>query len=371
MTARPWSAATVRLRELFESQWSLLDRRAAGAASGGPVSGGRGSGGAVSHDPGHDRSVITAKAVITAKLEIDTPHGALRLGLDGDGLRHLLVPIGPAAGVEDDVRSAGVRLTTRTLSHDDGLPVRYADIACLRRDLAGTFTGLVADLAGLILAEPDQAPSLIVRTLHAWRLLLAGASTSWTVPRLAGLFAELRVLEALLDVNPQAVRAWLGPLGCPQDFRGAHHAIEVKAGVAAEGRVVHVHGVDQLETPTGGTLTLAWSRVTESTAPGARSVPDLLAACRERIDDLGAFETRLTALGLPGGDGSTIDRVRFLTAEQRWYDVSGDFPRVVPGSFVGGAAPAGVRGVEYRIDLNTVAHTAEPERVLKRLGADL
>ncbi|MFJ5611938.1 PD-(D/E)XK motif protein [Streptomyces sp. NPDC093221] len=344
MTDHRWSVASLRLRELLEGLWDRLDRQAL---------------------------METEGAMITTALEAGTPHGALRLGRDADGQRHLLVPIGSSDRVDDDLRSAGIHLTTRTLSSDDELPVRYADIACRRHDLAGTFTGLVADLTGLIAVNPDRAPSLIVRTLHAWRLLLGGTSSRWTVPRLAGLFAELVVLEDLLEVDPRAVRAWLGPLGCPQDFRGAHHAIEVKGTVAAEGRIVHIHGADQLETPENGTLALVWMRVTESTGPGARSIPEILAACREKIGDLGALETRLAALVLPESDEGPMGGTRFLPTEQRWYEVVGDFPRVVPQSFVDGAVPTGVHGLEYQIDLDAVSHLTEWEVVLDRLGADL
>ncbi|MGW2828249.1 PD-(D/E)XK motif protein [Streptomyces sp. NPDC001286] len=343
MSEHRWSLASLRLRDLLERLWNRLDRQAA---------------------------TSTVETMITVGLEVATPYGVLRLGRDSQGLRHLLVPLGPGERIDDDVRSAGVHLTTRTLSRDDELPVRYADIACRRRDLAGTFTGLVADLAGLIAAEPGRAPSLIVRTLQAWRLLLGGSTTRWTIPRLAGLFAELLVLEDLLTTDHRAVRAWLGPLGCPQDFRSTHHAIEVKGTVAAEGRVVHIHGADQLEAPDQGTLALAWIRVTESTDVSARSVPELLAACREMSDDLSALETRMAALALPLGEGR-IDQIRFLSSEQRWFEVSAGFPRIIPQSFVDGSVPTGVHALEYRIDLDTVSQTAKRENILQRLGADL
>lgn len=344
MNEHRWSVASLRLRELLEGLWDRLDRQA---------------------------SAETESAMITTALEVGTAHGALRLGRHADGLRHLLVPIGPGDRVDDDLRSTGVHLTTRTLSSDDELPVRYADIACRRRDLAGTFTGLVADLTGLIAVNPDHAPSLIVRTLQAWRLLLGSTSNRWTIPRLAGLFAELVVLEDLLDVNPNSVRAWLGPLGCPQDFRGPHHALEVKGTMAAEGHIVHIHGADQLETPENGTLALACLRITESTAPEARSIPEILAACREKTNDLSALETRLAALDLPGGDDGPAGRTRFFSTEHRWYEVAGDFPRVVPQNFIDGSVPTGVRSLEYQIDLDAVSHLTEQEVVLERLGADL
>ncbi|MFE5894217.1 PD-(D/E)XK motif protein [Streptomyces sp. NPDC056462] len=344
MTERHWSPASLRLRDLLDGLWDRLDQQAHSA---------------------------TDSPMITVGLEVTTPHGALRLGRDTEGLRHLLVPLDAAATVDDDMRSAGVRLTTRTLSRDDELPIRYADIACLRRDLTGTFTGLVADLAALIATEPHRAPSLIVRTLQSWRLLFGGTANRWTTPRLAGLFAELLVLEELLDLDPRTIRTWLGPLGCPQDFRSIHHAIEVKGTVAAEGRVVHIHGADQLEAPAQGTLALAWLRVAQSTGPGARSVPEVLDACRGKIDDLTALETRVAALGLPHEDGGPVTQTRFLATEQRWFEVSGDFPRITPQSFVDTSIPTGVHGLEYRIDLDAISHVTARETVLEHLGADL
>lgn len=344
MTDQDWSAASTRLRGLLETLWMRLESR----ASSEPVG-----------------------AMLTAELQIDTSHGPVRLGRDPDGMRHLLVPIASSERLDDDRRSSGVHLTTRTLLLGDELPVRYADIACRRRDLAGTFTGLVADICARVATAPGGSASQIARALNAWRLLFGGSAQRWTVPRLAGLFAELLVLEELLGRDARAIRSWLGPLGCPQDFRGTHHAVEVKGTTSAEGRVIRIHGVDQLEAPPNGTLSLAWFRIAESAAPAARTVADVLNACRSKMHDLGELEARLLALGLsPNGDDSTSE-IRFLSMEQRWYEVAGAFPRVVPESFESGAVPQGVAGVEYLVDLDSVPALVDRETALDRLGADL
>jgi hypothetical protein len=344
MTDRSWSSASTRLRDLLEGLWSRLDDQAA---------------------------VETVGPILSAELQIATSHGPLRLGRDPDGMRHLLVPIAPSEQLEEDRRSAGVHLLTRTLLLGDELPVRYADIACRRRDLHGTFTGLIADICARVATEPENSAFQIARALHTWRLLFGGAPERWTTPRLAGLFAELTVLEELLSRDSRAVRAWLGPLGCPQDFRGDHHAVEVKGTTSAEGRVIRIHGADQLETPPHGTLSLAWFRVATSTAPAARTVADLLEACRSRIHDLDELERRLIALGLAPASEGPVSEIRFLVSDQRWYEVTNSFPRIVPESFGDGAVPAGVTDVEYQVDLDTVSALESAEATLNRLGADL
>jgi len=97
----------------------------------------------------------------------------------------------------------------------------------------------------------------------------------------------------------------------------------------------------------------------------------MLAVCVGKSDDLGALETRVAALNLPQDDEGPTDRTRFIVTEQRWFEVTGDFPRIVPQSFVNAAVPAGVQGLGYRIDLDGVSQVAEREMILERLGADL
>jgi hypothetical protein len=281
------------------------------------------------------------------------------------------VPLAQGDHLEDDRRSGGVHLITRTLLLGDELPVHYADLSCRRSDLNVTFTGLVAELCVQIAAQPEAPPSRISRTLNAWRLLFGGATERWTLPRLAGLFAELVVLERLLDKDPGAVRHWLGPLGCPQDFRGAKHSIEVKGTTSADNRVVRIHGADQLEAPPEGILLLAWFRVAKSPSASARSVFDVLEACSARIDDLEELEVRLRALGLPKEGEGLASEARFVTIEQRWYEVNEHFPKITPGSFLGSVVPTGAMNLEYSIDLDAVPALADRERVLTDLGADL
>ncbi|MGW3203179.1 PD-(D/E)XK motif protein [Streptomyces sp. NPDC001135] len=344
MTEQILPTASKRLRELLEKLWARLDDEAASTATG---------------------------VLLSAELQISTPEGPVRLGRDSDGMRHLLVPMSASERLVDDQRSAGVHLTTRTLLLGDALPVRYADVACKRADLAGTFTGLIADICSRIAIEPQGPAVQIARALSSWRLLFGSGTQRWTVPRLAGLFAELLVFEQLLSRNPSAVRTWLGPLGCAQDFRSTHHAIEVKASTSMNGRVIRVHGIDQLEAPTDGTLALAWFRVVESSSPAARTVVEVIDSCRAEADDPGQIDARMLALGLDPTDTSSISGNRFLATERRWYEVDDAFPRIISTSFARRSSPAGVTDIEYSVDLDTTPVTAEAQRVLDRLGADL
>jgi hypothetical protein len=233
------------------------------------------------------------------------------------------------------------------------------------------FTGLAADVCERIAAEPELSATGLGRVLDSWRTLFAGGD-AWTTSRLAGLLGELLVLERLLTLDRGAVGTWRGPHGAAHDFRAVRHAIEVKTTAASEGRIVRIHGTDQLETPVGGSLTLVWLRLAARSAPAGRSVADVLDSCLELADDPASVMAGLDVLRFPALSAPVVQATRFEVLEERWYPVEGHFPRVTPDAFATGAVPAGVGGVEYLVDLDTVPNALiDGAAAAKRLVGDL
>ncbi|MFF1869271.1 PD-(D/E)XK motif protein [Kitasatospora herbaricolor] len=334
---------SAQLRESLDGLWERLDRESGSAAT---------------------------TLMRSAEIAISAPEGAVRVGRDADGRRHLLVPISLGQRLDDDLRSAGVHLTTRVLLVDD-LPIRFADLVCRREHLNGVFSGLAADMCARVAVQPADVPFRIAQTLNSWRLLLGGQAERWTVPRLAGVFAELLVLERMLEIEPASVRAWQGPIGAAQDFRSTRHAIEVKATVSTSGRVVGIHGAEQLERPPNGCLDLAWFRLAVSSASEARSVLDVVEACRRLADRVDLLESRAAAIGLNDCDDPVVAGTRFEPVDERWYDVDESFPRIVPESFRHGAVPLGVLDLEYLVDLDNIPSGSNRNTALDRLAKDL
>lgn len=273
----------------------------------------------------------------------------LLAALDGDGRRHLLVPLPSGSADVEDSRSAGVILSTRTLERPDGHQ-RYADLACMRTDLTGVFAGLAADVCATVIGATEPG-LLVAQKLSAWRELFETPPQVWSPSRLTGLFAELLVLRTLLDVNSSAASAWSGPVGEAQDFRRGRHALEIKATLSPETRMVSVHGWDQLEPPPDGSLMLGWFRLRLNDS--GRTVPELIADCLSRAAVPQDVHTRLDRLGLPELDSKEL-LLQFQLAEERWFEVDAAFPAIVPARFAAGHVPTGVVSLEYRIDLDTV-----------------
>ncbi|KUL31458.1 PD-(D/E)XK motif protein [Actinoplanes awajinensis] len=330
MSATPASGQEARLRRTLESLW---------------------------RDISIDAPVTGASSLSSADLMIPTSEGPLRLALDPEGRRHLLVPLPTSAAAVEDKHSSGVHLDTRVLVIDDR-PVRCLDLVCRRSDLVGVFTGLVADVCLALAPDPREPGKTLARTLTSWRELFGEDSPAWTVPRLAGLFGELLVLEEILRRRPTASAFWVGPTGTAQDFRSDRNAIEVKTSTTMQGRVVRIHGIDQLDPPTTGFLSLVWCRVLLSKPGTGDSVPAAIARCLALGGDQPLLSL-LDRLKLPPLTTSELLTTTFELGERRLFDIDEDFPRITPDRFGTRVTPAGVGGVEYLVDLDVVAPSDE------------
>lgn len=296
--------------------------------------------------------------ISSTHLSLELGSGAVRVGVDARGHRHLLVPLAADAPEVSDRSTKGVVLSTRALESDEGSR-RFVDLECARPDLSGVFTGLAADIClGLLSDSADPGPAVALH-FEDWKALLGADHERWTRPRLAGLVAELLVLDQLLDRDRRAVSWWSGPLGEAQDFRSARHAIEVKASVTREGRLVRIHGTDQLEPPVGGSLGLVWFRLAPAGQGHGVGLVELIRRCGER-GGAAAVIDRLDRLGLPALSEPEIAEARFEVVERRWYSVDDHFPAINPGRFVAGTVPAGVGAVEYLVDLDVVRAEDRP-----------
>ena len=312
-----------RLRGVVEDHWHALDEQARPSSRGLTIS----------------------------VLPVRSADGDLVAGRDGEGRRHLLVPVAQGHTVEPDLRSAGVHLVARDLL-DAGRPQRFADLVLLDSRLGDVFTSLCADVIGAVEVTPDRAVHAVLAVLDAWRTLLDAAKPPLGLGAVAGLFGELVVLERMLALDPGAVSAWTGPLSTAQDFYRGSSAVEVKSTTTVEGYRIRVHGLDQLDGV--GRLWLAWFRLDRHPGTG-RSLSELVRDVRDLVDDERHFLTTLAATGYVATD-PYAEAVRFTVLEERWYEVDAGFPRLRAADLVKGPA-LDVLDVHYTVDLDGVTET--------------
>lgn len=301
----------------------------------------------------------------TSALPVEAAGSPVLCALGPDGKRHLLVPVPPHAAVQADIRAAAVHLLPLSLQ-EDAFSRPYANLVLLRDDLVDIFTGLCADIVAVLAVGTAEPIVVVEQVLDGWHELFRSGS-QLGIEQLAGLFGELLFLNALLDRDPRLVTAWQGPLRSPHDFVANGWAAEVKATTSTDGRMVRIHGLDQLVDPPGGSLMLRWMRLETSVAAG-RSLPEIVESTTKRIGRPREFWQLLARAGYLIADGERYGGIRFALVEEAGYRVTADFPRVVPSSFVDGA-PAGISHLSYTLDLDLGPAPMQADEITDFLNA--
>lgn len=192
----------------------------------------------------------------------------------------------------------------------------------------------------------------VLSRLQHWRALLDRDSPGLPETMLRGLVGEMTVLEARLlrAMSPRdAVHAWQGPMGAPQDFLlGDGRRIEVKA-IDRDADTATVNGLAQLD-PGPDELTLAVVRLqpTGPAADGALTPTRLVARLRETLasdhDATVMFEAALANFGWH--EHPSHDELAFRVVSIDAYALQENFPRLTPDN-----VPPGVAEASYVVSL--------------------
>jgi hypothetical protein len=283
-------------------------------------------------------------------LPVETGAGPVVAAVDGDGHRHILLPVHPERRVRGGLD--GPALILKKVSLEDGSSLRtFVDLYCARADLNDVFTGLCADVLLHVEAQPGNALKALYGQIDRWRALFRSKSNLLGIEQQAGLFGELVFLERLLDRDPAAHVLWKGPSGYRHDFASARYAVEIKSSLATEGRRVRIHGLDQLDAPPGG-LHLYWMRLDSGSASG-RTLNDVATRVTKACDDENALRRLLSAGGYEFLDAPHYENTRFAVVEERCYTVERGFPRLVASELNAAGVPINVTDVVYTIDLSS------------------
>ncbi len=288
-----------------------------------------------------------------------SPEASKRLyaGFDSNKKRHFLILLNGNDESYQDLQSRGFSVVTRELIIKNSVAKRYVDIIC--NDNAGH---IIFDVMGSEIAEKlDKGYNMgevIKSVIDKWR-------NFWGKPlneflshnKIIGLFAELWFLGHWLLPNLnklEAINRWRGPLLSRHDFEWLGKSVEVKSTTNVRSRIHKIHGIDQLSPPENGELFLFSLRLREEQG-GDKTLPDIIALCRgllkEDIDALSKFENMLSIAGYSPIHDEEYLKFRFRIVDEKLYDVTDEFPRLINESFINGV-PSGVGTIEYFINLD-------------------
>lgn len=312
-------------------------------------------------DGNHEPSGLEIPSVDT---HVGTGFGNIRLALGTSGEPRLLLPIRQNEMVPPMASTDAIRITTASYAFAGSL-TRYLDVTCTVDALHPVFAEVGDEVIRRVAAGRTSVDAC-QSTLDDFRSLLIREPGALTSEKVRGLIGELLVLVDLLEIETDAAKLWRGPLGERHDFRGAHIALEVKTRARAAGAIT-ISSLDQLQEPEGGELGLAVLHL--QTAPGGRHTVGSLASRASALSaDPELIRKLLASVGCTHPDAEAWNAETCELEGSEYFQVMGDFPRVVPASFAAGV-PVGVESLSYTVDLAAAgAHRiAEPKAWLKRI----
>lgn len=222
--------------------------------------------------------------------------------------------------------------------------------------LREVFSPLASDIAATAYAEPDAAEAVLaaVGRFEHWRQMLESLAASGLTPQSRrGLVGELTFLrDHLLATLPakEAVRSWTGPTGSHQDFQLPHTAIEVKTSSGKEPQTLVISSERELDDAGTARLILAYFSLDERRGGSGESLNTIVDRTRDLTTDPTAKEfldSLLARVGYLRQQRAFYDEPRYTVRKQRFWHVTGDFPRITEADL-----RPGVGDCEYRISVS-------------------
>lgn len=246
-------------------------------------------------------------------------------------------------------RAAGLEMTLSAVSRTE----YELQVTLTANELREVFNPLVTDVADTARAAPSAAAALTaaVDRFERWQDLLRAVNRNGLgFEARLGLYGELllfrdHVLPALVQV--EAVETWTGPTGANQDFHLPEVAIEVKASTAKRPQSIRIASERQLDGTGTPALLLALVMLDERRGGSGESLNGMVDHIREQLTGPAGrarFDGRLIQAGYLPGQRDLYDEPRYTLRELRFWQVRGDFPRVVESTL-----PEGVGDCTYHV----------------------
>ena len=244
-----------------------------------------------------------------------------------------------------------------SLSPPDTTGSRILALKLLDTNQVDVFHTLCRDIIEASMGAQSEAEAVSVVLMRTWRwhhLLRGGGGTLLSLQAQMGLIGELFMLERYILPNldpPSALAAWRGPLDSPKDFEIGGVAIEVKARRGGAASYISITSEDQLDEDGVDFLFLYVVELGQASAAGndGVTVQEVAGRISRHLNETHpgvsqVFEALLLAAGLNPEDDYSDHR--WLEGTSRFYTVTDDFPRILPGEI-----RSGVSRVRYSVSL--------------------
>lgn len=305
----------------------------------------------------------------TMPTDVITPSGKVRLALGPNKEPRVLLPLRERETLPRSGAADALSLTVSSFTHE-GRSVRFIDLVCKPRELENVFGEVVDEMLARV-AQGTNCISAIESTIEDFRSLLVQSSDQEVAPNVVvGLVGELLILNRLLDRSVSGWQAWKGPTGDRHDFRRGNTSLEVKATVQAGQSAVVIHGLEQLEIPSDGSLYLL-RLVLESVSAGNLGISGLAKSALTKADKPDEIRKLFAAIGCEDYDKPRWNRQSFRIESESFYQVRNGFPRLTASMLAAGVAHAALSAISYSVDLSFASHFLSSSETYRMIEKEL
>jgi hypothetical protein len=280
-----------------------------------------------------------AHGVTVRRVYPQSPHGIFIGVRHRDGARMLTIAVGTHAAAQvvrqlhELPRTRGLEMQFARTDND----TRELQVVLTDTSMREVFNPLASDIAGIAHAKSDDAEAALAavgRFNHWCQMLQKLAESGLSLQARRGLVGELFFLrDYLLDAMPTtaAVRSWTGPTGAHQDFQFIGTAVEVKTSSGKEPQTIVINSERELDDTGVDLLVLAHFSLDERRGGSGESLNAIVDCVRDAVSDAAARDTLndlLIRVGYLQQQRSLYEEPRYTMRKQRFWRVTGDFPRI-------------------------------------------
>ncbi len=297
----------------------------------------------------------------------------LRLAIEKPSNTRLLLLRVAASGLQtprEFPRSLGFEVR-RVFDSADGQKHVLLMVRLSQPRFRDVFTSLAEDVARHVARATGDAAAVrtLVERLERWQAFLKSHSADGlSEESQQGLYGELWFLDQHLipSLGPRdAVRAWKGPGGAPQDFQLPGLAVEVKTSSGRQHQKLTISNERQLDS-TGVGVLLLFHLSLDARQGGGETLPERIKRTRELLaaDAVAAeeFEQVLFEAGYLDCHAPSYEASGYTMRESNVFEVRDQFPRIVEADL-----KKGVGDVCYTVSVAECKNYLVPESRLHQL----
>jgi hypothetical protein len=283
-------------------------------------------------------------------------------GRDFDGYPHLLIPTKALDKVVPESLSAYIQLTRRELATGTGELQAFIDISCASTEADALFGPICLEISENIsksgASSYESVHAQVATVVDKWREILkalveAGLSRSAVI----GLIGEVLALAALIEVRgPEALDGWFGQEKTRHDFEFEAEAFEIKASTVLSRRTCEIHGMNQLASADGTTLSLIHFQIEQ--ASNGLCLADLLKELEGKLGSNAVLRKKLLDFWpLAAKQPSWFSEFKFKVVSASRFVVDDTFPRIKPNA-LGTWATLHISDIRYTLNLEGIKAVA-------------